>query len=57
MSIGCSVRPEPGQCVVYLAERSPGYSLEITRRHERGHCNGWPADHLGARPAGPNPGD
>jgi hypothetical protein len=27
-----------------------GITPEIAMRHEIGHCNGWPADHSGARP-------
>lgn len=26
-----------------------GYTPELVYRHEIGHCNGWPADHNGAR--------
>jgi hypothetical protein len=29
---------------------TPGFTVEYTMRHERGHCHGWGADHLGARP-------
>jgi hypothetical protein len=49
--LGCSVRGD-GECTIYLAEPL-GHSMEITRRHEIGHCNGWRADHQGARAAPP----
>jgi hypothetical protein len=47
-------------CHVYIAEdeilKAAGLTYEIAYRHEIGHCNGWPADHPGARPAGAKPG-
>jgi hypothetical protein len=30
-----------------------GYTLDTIRRHEIGHCNGWPGDHPGAPPSEP----
>jgi hypothetical protein len=30
--------------------RRRGYSTGLLLRHERGHCNGWGADHAGQRP-------
>jgi hypothetical protein len=27
--------------------KAAGWTSEIVRRHEFGHCNGWPADHRG----------
>jgi hypothetical protein len=27
-----------------------GFVPDLIKRHEIGHCNGWPADHKGARP-------
>jgi len=29
--------------------RDAGHDPAIFMRHEHGHCNGWPADHRGAR--------
>jgi len=29
--------------------KARGYSRELVLRHEYGHCNGWSADHPGAR--------
>ncbi len=29
--------------------KKAGYTPELVYRHEIGHCNGWPADHNGAR--------
>jgi hypothetical protein len=43
----------PPLCVIYLADdeivRAAGYDPEMNRRHEIGHCNGWPATHPGER--------
>jgi len=51
--LGCGQRATSGICVMILATdefiRSKGWSPEIVLRHEIGHCNGWPADHKGAR--------
>jgi hypothetical protein len=45
--------PAANSCLIVLAPRATitaaGYSEEIIIRHEIGHCNGWPADHNGAR--------
>jgi hypothetical protein len=45
--------PAANSCLIVLAPRTTiaaaGYSEEIVIRHEIGHCNGWPADHNGAR--------
>jgi hypothetical protein len=30
------------------------WTAEIVRRHEIGHCNGFPSDHRGARPLTPS---
>jgi hypothetical protein len=42
-----------GICVIVMVSdeeiRAAGHDPEIVRRHERGHANGWPADHHGAR--------
>jgi hypothetical protein len=42
------------ECVVIMVSddliRARGWTPEIVRRHEVGHCNGFPADHRGARP-------
>jgi hypothetical protein len=41
------------ECVVVIASdevlKLYGWSVEIVRRHENGHCNGWPGSHVGAR--------
>lgn len=44
---GCAMPNWRGKCIVYMPPRS---SLSPARwaallRHERGHCNGWPAHH------------
>lgn len=38
-----------GKCYIYYSrEEAPAMKAAI-RRHEEGHCNGWPADHPGGR--------
>lgn len=50
--LGCSFRRED-RCLVILAPddmiRRYGWTTAIVKRHEIGHCNGWPANHPGAR--------
>jgi hypothetical protein len=51
-SLGCAtVRSD--HCIIYLVQddvaRERGWNNGIILRHELGHCNGWPADHPGAR--------
>jgi hypothetical protein len=46
---GCAYAlPAYNLCVVYILDerllRARGETLERTRRHERGHCNGWKHD-------------
>lgn len=44
---GCAKLTErPRKCVVFLIDR-PAYGTtpRAVRRHEMGHCNGWPANH------------
>ena len=40
-------------CTIHIVNdkviRAAGYEPDNVRRHEIGHCNGWPADHRGAR--------
>jgi hypothetical protein len=40
-------------CWVVIADesilRKTGLSYRVVLRHEQGHCNNWPANHLGAR--------
>jgi hypothetical protein len=53
VALGCSVRQE-GICGVALAPNNTisaaGFPPELVKRYEIAHCNGWPADHRGARP-------
>src|SRR5262245_15516696 len=57
-AVGCAVRnqPAPGHCIIFLARESDlaksGHSMQTIRRHEVGHCNGWPQDHSGGVLAG-----
>jgi hypothetical protein len=30
--------------------KAAGLPVELVKRHEIAHCNGWPGDHRGARP-------
>lgn len=42
---GCAIR-QPGYCVIAYIDRMHGLATpESVRRHEIGHCNGWPANH------------
>jgi hypothetical protein len=40
-------------CTIHIVNdkviRAAGYEPDNVRRHEIGHCNGWPAEHRGAR--------
>jgi len=42
------------ECLIIMVSdeiiRAAGWSPEIVRRHEVGHCNGFPSDHRGMRP-------
>jgi hypothetical protein len=46
------------ECVVYIATddilKQAGWTYEVVMRHERGHCNGWPQSHSGARYSHPD---
>lgn len=44
----CAI-PEGNRCTIYLPSEAKGAALERIRRHEIGHCNGWPAHHPGWR--------
>jgi hypothetical protein len=54
VALGCSVRHVTEGCWVVLAPEAvisaAGFPPELVKRHEIAHCNGWPADHRGARP-------
>jgi hypothetical protein len=45
--------PHGATCTIYMRDdaylRDAGWSPAIVRRHEIGHCNGWPKEHPGAR--------
>jgi hypothetical protein len=52
--LGCAFRDVPNnRCLIVLAPKelieSFGWTSEIVKRHEVGHCHGWPAHHPGAR--------
>lgn len=43
---GCSFGLSPRLCHIVYIDKPFGLSLPAAvRRHEIGHCNGWPADH------------
>jgi hypothetical protein len=48
-----SVAMPATECLVVIATdeilKLYGFTYEIVRRHELGHCNGWPGSHVGAR--------
>lgn len=50
--LACSFRYAT-QCNIYIASpqviAGAGFTTEVVKRHEIGHCNGWPATHEGAR--------
>jgi hypothetical protein len=52
LAIGCA-KAIPVGCELVISPDSiialAGLSLEFVTRHETAHCNGWPADHGGAR--------
>jgi hypothetical protein len=52
LAIGCA-RTIPVGCELIISPDSvialAGLTLEFVKRHETAHCNGWPADHRGAR--------
>jgi len=43
---GCSAVTNPNTCKMFIVD-SPyrGATPEAIKRHEIGHCNGWPANH------------
>ena len=56
-ALGCAPDIGPKRCRIVLAPDADiikaGFLPEMVRRHEIGHCNGWPADHRGALPYWP----
>jgi hypothetical protein len=53
VALGCSFRRPNGVCLIIMAPdaviEAAGHSPDVVYRHEMAHCNGWPADHRGAR--------
>jgi hypothetical protein len=45
---------DQSECLIIMLSdemlKAAGWTPEIVRRNEIGHCNGFPADHRGARP-------
>jgi hypothetical protein len=55
VTLACAYPPvHDTQCVIIMLEdkhlEAAGWTAEYVRRHEIGHCNGFPSDHRGARP-------
>jgi hypothetical protein len=52
--LGCAWRINSQWCRIVIANddiiEAAGLTFEIVRRHEIGHCNGWPGDHQGIPP-------
>lgn len=53
-ALGCAHRHPTGrECLIILAPDADivaaGFTTEIVKRHEIGHCNGWSAAHEDAR--------
>jgi hypothetical protein len=43
---GCSLSNPDGSCtIVYIDRTVNGVTPMAVRRHELGHCNGWPSNH------------
>ena len=54
--LGCAISMNNGKVcsIIMVADdviRARGWTPEIVKRHEIGHCNGWPALHPNARTA------
>lgn len=50
---GCAFTAVRGKCEIVVSYDPSGQDrkmLSNTRRHEIGHCNGWPSDHPNALP-------
>jgi hypothetical protein len=50
--LGCAHRFPTGCWIIMASDeliQAAGWEPDIVRRHEIGHCNGWPEDHKGAR--------
>jgi hypothetical protein len=49
----CSGKDANATCVILMLQRDEiaalGYTYDAVKRHEFGHCNGWPKSHIGAR--------
>lgn len=43
---GCAAVTSPGRCtIIYVDKPFRSATPKAIRRHELGHCNGWPANH------------
>jgi hypothetical protein len=55
-ALACAMPPtaDTKTCTIIITQedgiQAEGYAPADVLRHEMGHCNGWPADHPGARP-------
>ena len=52
VTVGCA-HVGRGECEIIIANdewlKALGWNADVITRHERAHCEGWPADHPGAR--------
>jgi hypothetical protein len=50
IALGCAQKLASKVCLIFLAPKAviarTDYMLEIVKRHEIGHCNGWPPNHV-----------
>jgi hypothetical protein len=54
-SIACAITQGDACTIIRLRSKDIedlGWNVKMVERHEVGHCNGWPADHKGARHTG-----
>ena len=51
-ALACTFR-YANSCIVIVSDdeiKKAGFPPDLIRRHEIGHCNGWPSNHPGSRP-------
>jgi hypothetical protein len=53
-ALACSFQYPNNSCLIVIVYddeiKKAGFPPDVIKRHEVGHCNGWDADHKGARP-------
>jgi hypothetical protein len=58
ITLGCAIKVQEARgCIVVIANddilKDTPWNYEMVLRHENGHCQNWPGDHKGSRPATP----